>query len=347
MCLFLIISDRAARTDDFSLVRDLLVGSLYYAEQLNMLTGWAHHIGYLILVDFTVSRGWSHIFALAGLMELPTFHLAISILHPKLRHNILFAATFFTTRIAFHVVLFISYFSKATRTKAVGGSFVPAGLFAAIFPLHVQWFTGCIKGFIRRSKARREPALLAQSTSDEPKLVQVIVQLENPGLASLAPELPLKGTTSTFDSSDTGREKSKPYPPSTQTLPSTPMPHSPPRIITMSPSTRARSRSSSAASVMSRPSSLVVVYSPTQANLFSRRRSLVSAEREESIRRLVGRVAGLADEAIAASPAVQSAVAVGRGMARTYNTYRGRAIDGVRPRGISWRRFNTGAVEAY
>lgn len=326
-----------------------MVGSLYYAEHITILTGWGHHISYLILVDFTVSRGWSHIFALAGLMELPTFHLAISVLHPRLRHNILFAAMFFATRIAFHVGLFISYFSKATRTKAVGGSFVPASLFAAIFPLHVQWFTGCIKGFIRRSKARREAALLAQSTSDEPKLVEVVVQPENPGLASPAPELPRKGTTSTLDSGDTGREKHvkpKPYPPSTQTLPSTSIPHSPPRIITMSPSTRARSRSS-AASAMSRPSSPVVAYSPTQADLLSRRRSLVSAEREESIRRLVGRVAGLADEAIAASPAVQSAVAVGRGMARTYNAYRGQAIDGVRRRGLSWRKFNAGAIEAY
>lgn len=342
----------AVKPNAFPLIRDLVVGSFYYAEHISIATGWGHHIGYVILIDLTVGWGWSNIFALAALMELPTFHLAISVLHPQLRHNILFAVTFFATRIAFHVGLLVSYISKATRVAAVDGSFVPASLFAAVFPMHVMWFTGCIKGFIRRSKARREAARLVQATSDEDKLVQVLVHPEKRGEASPASGLPLKGTTSTFDSPPSERSektyaKQKPYPLSTQSLPSTPMPHSPPRIVTMSPSTRARSRASSIASTISPPSSPVITYSPTQTAVLSRRRSFVSAEREESLRRLVSAVAELAEEAIAASPTMQSAVAVGRGVARTYSTYRGRAVDGVRRRSLSWRRANYDAVEAY
>jgi len=59
-------------------------------------------------------------------------------------------------------------------------------------------------------------------------------------------------------------------------------------------------------------------------------------------------VAGLADEVIAASPTVQSAVAVGRGMARRYNEYREQAIDDdPRRPNPPWRRSTPDVVEAY
>jgi hypothetical protein len=35
--------------------------------------------------------------------------------------------------------------------QVTGGSFVPAIVFAVIFPLHGFWFVGCLKGFIRRA----------------------------------------------------------------------------------------------------------------------------------------------------------------------------------------------------
>jgi hypothetical protein len=285
------------------------------------------------MIDYCVGRGWSHIFALAGLMDLPTFHLAIATLHPKLRHNVLFAVTFFATRIAFHLGLFASYSSKASRTTAVGGSFVPACLFAATFPMHAIWFIGCIKGFIRRSKAQGEAALLAQASANDDKRVHSPVQREKPGLASSAPDLPLKVTTSTFDSA-----------------PSETTSHSLPRVIVVSTSsTRARSRSSSAAPATPRSSSPVIANphrSPPRD--LSDRPPLMSAERKESIRRVVGAVAGLADEVIAASPTVQSAVAVGRGMARRYNKYRGRAMDDDPQRpNPPWRRSTPDVIEVY
>jgi hypothetical protein len=58
---------------------------------------------------------------------------------------------FFTTRIVFHVVLLVSYISEETRKQATGGSFIPAIVLAMVLPLHVLWFVGCIKGFIRRA----------------------------------------------------------------------------------------------------------------------------------------------------------------------------------------------------
>jgi len=268
-------------------------------------------------------------------MDLPTFHLAIATLQPKLRHNVLFAVTFFVTRIAFHLGLFVGYSSKANRTTAVGGSLVPACLFAATFPMHAIWFIGCIKGFIRRSKGQGEAALLTQASANDDKRVHSPVQPENSDLATPAPDLPLKATTSTFDSA-----------------PSETTSHPLPRVLAVSTSsTRARSRSPSAAPAMPRSSSLTTANSrrpPSQDIVLSDPPPLMSAERKEFIRRLVGAVAGLADQVIAASPTVQSAVAVGRGMARTYNEYRGRAFDDDPRRPNSpWRRSTPDVVEVY
>lgn len=73
-----------------------------------------------------------------------------------------------------------------------------------------------------------------------------------------------------------------------------------------------------------------------------RRLSLVSVEREESLRKLAATIGHLAEEAFSTSPTMQSAVAVGRGMARSVNAYRGRAAGIVRRRTARWRGEEAG-----
>ena len=85
------------------------------------------------------------------------------ILHPYFRSDIVFAVAYFLTRILFHIVLGISYFLHDNRTQATGGSYLPSILLATIFPMHVMWFYGCIKGFYRRASQRRA----SLSTVDE------------------------------------------------------------------------------------------------------------------------------------------------------------------------------------
>lgn len=330
-------------------LRDLTVGSLYYPDHINIATGWGHHIVYMILVEFIVQREWSHIFVLAGVMELPTFLLAISTLYPKLRNDIVFATTFLATRIIFHIGLLASYIPKSTRLAAVGGSFLPAILFALAFPMHVMWFIGCIKGFIRRAKARHEtaatatlPVPSAAPSENEKRLLQVLIHTGDSTNADVAGQ--------SVSSSKPEVRVSKIYPPSAQSLPSTPVPHSPLRIITLSPSVRSRSISRSRSSSLSSPTPTSSPRTSTPSirmylsrpPMAPRRRSLVSAEREEALRRLGSAIAELAEEAIAASPTMQSAVAVGKEVARTYHVYRGRAIAGVRRRGLSLRDTTLG-----
>lgn len=117
--------------------------------------------------------------------KIPTFILGFMTLYPELRSNVVFAVTFFLTRILFHIALGVSYFLQDNRTQATGGSYVPSLLLVSIFPLHAMWFYGCIKGFFRRaSKSKRQPA---------PTIVDLPVDL--PPKVAPQPELQTKRTT--------------------------------------------------------------------------------------------------------------------------------------------------------
>lgn len=114
--------------------------------------------------------------------QIPTFIFAIATFYPQLRSDVLFAAFFFITRILFHLVLFMSYLSKDNRLQATEGSFMPAIILAAVFPLHALWFVSCIKGFMRRaadstsrnfppsSSRSRASSVLGQPTVADPRM---------------------------------------------------------------------------------------------------------------------------------------------------------------------------------
>ncbi|KAF8980585.1 hypothetical protein BDQ17DRAFT_1195688, partial [Cyathus striatus] len=138
----------AARFFQGYLLSDLALGVVFYRSQVSFVEGWMHHLVYICIVQVALGRGWAGVFCLGAFMEIPTFILGISILHPNLRNNILFATAFFAIRIMFHLVLTFSYFQRGNR-EAVG-SYVPAAVLACIFPIHAWWFYNCILGFLRR-----------------------------------------------------------------------------------------------------------------------------------------------------------------------------------------------------
>ncbi|RDB16601.1 hypothetical protein Hypma_002800 [Hypsizygus marmoreus] len=141
------------------LAADLTIGSIYYRSSISLLEGWVHHAIYILVVELAIRQSWAHIFCLCASMEIPTFVLGISTLYPRLRNNILFATSFFMTRICLHIILGISYFFTENRVHATGGSIIPALLLTLILPLHVMWFVGCVKGFIRRAAQKRSAQL--------------------------------------------------------------------------------------------------------------------------------------------------------------------------------------------
>ncbi|KAJ6447992.1 hypothetical protein C8R45DRAFT_1134650 [Mycena sanguinolenta] len=132
------VRERAWAVDAY-LTADMLAGSL---------TGWIHHLVYILITQVTIRAGWAHLFWLAAIMQLPTF-----ILVPRWRSTVLFAVTSGATTIAFH----------SDRELCT-----PATILALVFPLHAMWFRGCIAGFVRRHKAR----VAARSSSGESVVVQ-------------------------------------------------------------------------------------------------------------------------------------------------------------------------------
>ncbi|KAJ7778957.1 hypothetical protein B0H16DRAFT_1500597 [Mycena metata] len=127
--------------------RDMFMGGMYYRDQIGVLAGWMHHTVYVGITEIAIRSAWAHIFCFAACMELPTLFLLLGLatLLPPLRSNALFALTFLLTRILLHLVLHLSY-AAAPATR------VPAGILALVFPLHMMWFAGCVRGFVRRFK---------------------------------------------------------------------------------------------------------------------------------------------------------------------------------------------------
>ncbi|KAH7338456.1 hypothetical protein B0J17DRAFT_423951 [Rhizoctonia solani] len=185
-------SDSVVRVFQGYLVSDLLVGSIFYRQHITLATGWIHHTLYFALIQYITFVGWSSIFCLALIMEIPTMLLALGSLDQRWRSDYLFAGAFFSTRILLHVVLIVAYagvyFLKAgdisgtseptgvnfpssldanrtlhgvqhTRAPKSLDSPLPTLFFLSAFPMHCMWFIGCVRGMLRRrSKANSTKA---------------------------------------------------------------------------------------------------------------------------------------------------------------------------------------------
>ncbi|KAF5353697.1 hypothetical protein D9758_008682 [Tetrapyrgos nigripes] len=176
------------------LLADLTTGSFHYRSQINLLTGWIHHIVYIGIVEYAIRQGWASLFSLCACMEFPTFILGLSILIPRTRSNVFFAVSFFLTRILLHAVLAICLYMPWNRplpqfSEAAIGSMGPAIILTCVFPLHASWFYGCIKGFIRRAKqakaAKAEGATAVPEKVTEVSSVPVPVPVSIPVPAKL------------------------------------------------------------------------------------------------------------------------------------------------------------------
>lgn len=84
---------------------DLVIGSIHYRRQVSLLTGWIHHSAYSVLLWILLRHGLAHVFVGPAIMELPTFVLALAMLVPAARSDLLFTSLFFVTRILYHAVL--------------------------------------------------------------------------------------------------------------------------------------------------------------------------------------------------------------------------------------------------
>lgn len=138
------------------LLSDLGLGSIYYRHLINLSSGWIHHSVYTFLFAYWMHKGWAFIAVMACVFELPTFVMGIASLHPPLRSNSLFTATFFLTRVFFHFGLLIATCTEHGRSTArIDGSWGPAISVLVTYPMHLWWGYKCILSTRRRMQKRK------------------------------------------------------------------------------------------------------------------------------------------------------------------------------------------------
>lgn len=115
---------------------DLSLGMIYYRNKIGLLTGWIHHITYIIVLIWAISNQFCSIFIMMCILEVPTFLLALGSMRVRLRRDALFAASFVLTRILFHAYAILSAWNMELRFGPV------VNALTIFFPVHCYWFLG-------------------------------------------------------------------------------------------------------------------------------------------------------------------------------------------------------------
>ncbi|KAI7866308.1 uncharacterized protein EV154DRAFT_488575 [Mucor mucedo] len=142
------------------LIMDLCIGVFFYKNKIDMLTGWIHHLTYLITLTWAIHHQYSAVFIMMCVLEIPTFVLALGSVRSHLRRDYVFAGTFLLTRILFH-----AYAISCAWKLNPFGPVVNALTF--FFPVHCFWFYGFIKQQIRLMKT--DPKITPTRTAPKKK----------------------------------------------------------------------------------------------------------------------------------------------------------------------------------
>ena len=124
---------------------DTLYGLFEYRAAFDMLSGWIHHLFYLVFLSHAYLLGYTVSFNTIAIMELPSIILSGRRLFPKyLRQDLLFGVLFFSTRIVYHGYLLYRIGSERTKVNIFPTIF-------AIWILHWYWFSQWCKNLLKRS----------------------------------------------------------------------------------------------------------------------------------------------------------------------------------------------------
>ncbi|KAJ3266197.1 hypothetical protein HDU77_002328 [Chytriomyces hyalinus] len=138
------------------LIGDLVLGTLCYPSQMNPWTGYFHHTLYLILIPLSMTIDLAGNFVWMCILELPTLILAVAQIDKSLRSDLLFGASYFTTRIVLHVFAIYQFY---IGYRDIVHLLIPVG----IFPLHAMWFRQWCRQQLR---LRRKEQPTASPTDD-------------------------------------------------------------------------------------------------------------------------------------------------------------------------------------
>lgn len=84
------------------LILDLALGCLFYRNRITLITGWVHHIFYILTLFCFLRLQISPLFTVSSILELPTLILAAGSMVHEWRSDFLFGSTFFVLRLVAH-----------------------------------------------------------------------------------------------------------------------------------------------------------------------------------------------------------------------------------------------------
>ncbi|OAQ36227.1 hypothetical protein K457DRAFT_12729 [Linnemannia elongata AG-77] len=134
---------------------DLILGFIHYPDQVDPLSGWAHHIVYTLLAWRLAKANHLWIFSICGgPLEMSTLFLSVSNMFPHLEssRSFWFPFTFILTRIIGHALILQEIlFNYSTPSGA-------AELFAGALGLHAFWIWKYFEGVRRRARRTKKAA---------------------------------------------------------------------------------------------------------------------------------------------------------------------------------------------
>lgn len=145
------------------LVCDLVTGAICYRKHVNFSSGWVHHTLYALFAIFWIHRGWSHSFAVALIMEVPTWIMGVGALNQKLRSYWAFTTSFLATRVLFHFVFVYSLLIPSGRyVNKQRPSILPLAFGLLALPMHLVWAYKSVRGLRRRMRKLAEEAKMRE-----------------------------------------------------------------------------------------------------------------------------------------------------------------------------------------
>ncbi|KAI8373376.1 hypothetical protein EDC96DRAFT_36965 [Choanephora cucurbitarum] len=125
------------------LILDLVLGCIYYRKRITLMTGWIHHLFYIVLLTCFMRLQISSLFTVSSILELPTLILAAGSMVHEWRSDLLFGTTFFVLRLVAHAWMMVNL----KRYHRIEFMWIIA---LVIYPLHIYWFYGIIQIQLRK-----------------------------------------------------------------------------------------------------------------------------------------------------------------------------------------------------
>ena len=119
---------------------DTIFGILNYREQFGLVTGWVHHVAYILLFGASiVERLPANTLMTTLPNELSSVVLGLAYVFPRARNDLLFGRVFFAVRVAYHGMLTYNCFSHRHHPSYEYWWWI---LFVLTLLIHVHWFRG-------------------------------------------------------------------------------------------------------------------------------------------------------------------------------------------------------------